>query len=304
MPYKVGSLYCSTAKEPGTVISIDEKQLKVKYSSGKEQTIRLGSTYGRMEGSVYKHDIVSDLKQGQKFPQGEYLAYNKGFFERDWLDPNKLLMKFNKTITVALTMGDEVFEDSSAVSKRLGQQMSVDVVKERSFIIEFDKNIIDLKAENEAVDVNDTLFTLTDSATDYSNLSSSSINLLQNISNLAPKARIKGSIFRYEMKYNGDLGDMSPTLKKLAMKLDRQTELESQSVAYPIKNNRVTSEYRSAGSNLMPRTLELKVFILHKANQAHGDKGVFASQMKSVISDVMKSKVTTESGVEVDAMFS
>ena len=54
----------------------------------------------------------------------------------------------------------------------------------------------------------------------------------------------------------------------------------------------------------MPKTLELKVFIMHKTNQAHGDKGVFAAQMKSVISDVMQSTVTTESGVEVDAMFS
>ena len=304
MPYKVGALYCVTAKEPGTVVSVDEKQLKVKHTSGKEQTIHLGSTYGRMEGSVYKHDIVTDLKAGQKFAEGEYLSYNTGFFERDWLDSSKLLMKFNRTVTVALSMSDEVFEDSSAVSKKLGALMAADVVKEKSFIIEFDKTIMDLKAEGEAIDVNDSLFTLTDNATDYSNLSDSSIDLLKGIANLSPKAKVKGTIFRYEMKYNGDLSDMSPTLKKLAMKLDRQTELESQSTGTIIKGNRVTSEYRSAGSNLMPKTLELKVFIMHKTNQAHGDKGVFASQMKSVISDVMQSTVTTESGVEVDAMFS
>lgn len=304
MPYKVGALYCVTAKEPGTVVSVDEKQLKVKYTSGKEQTIHLGSTYGRMEGSVYKHDIVTDLKAGQKFAEGEYLSYNTGFFERDWLDSSKLLMKFNRTVTVALSMSDEVFEDSSAVSKKLGALMAADVVKEKSFIIEFDKTIMDLKAEGESIDVNDSLFTLTDNATDYSNLSDSSIDLLKGIANLSPKAKVKGTIFRYEMKYNGDLSDMSPTLKKLAMKLDRQTELESQSTGTVIKSNRVTSEYRSAGSNLMPKTLELKVFIMHKTNQAHGDKGVFASQMKSVISDVMQSTVTTESGVEVDAMFS
>lgn len=304
MPYKVGALYCVTAKEAGVVVSLDSKQLKVKYSSGKEQTIHIGSTYGRMEGSIYKHDIVTDLKPGQKFSEGEYLSYNTGFFERDWLDPNRLLMKFSRTITVALSMSDDVFEDSSAVSKKLGALMAAEVVKERSFIIEFNKTILDLKPEGESVDVNDSLFTLTDNTADYSNLSSSSIELLKGIANLSPKAKTKGSIFRYEMKYNGDLSDMSPTLKKLAVRLDKQTELESQSTGVVIKNNQVTSEYRSSGSNLMPKTLELKIFILHKTDQAHGDKGVFGSQMKSVISDVMQSTVTTESGVEVDAMFS
>lgn len=304
MPYKVGSLYCITSKEAGSVVSVDAQQLKVKYSSGKEQTIRLGSTYGRMEGSVYKHDIVSDLKAGQKFAAGEYLSYNTGFFERDWLDSSKLLMKFSKTVTVALSMGDEVYEDSSAVSKKLGEDMSVEVVKERSFIIEFDKNIVEMKTEGEGVDVNDSLFTLTDNLSDYSNLSASSIELLKGIANLSPKARVKGSIFRYEVKYNGETNDMSSSLKKLAQRLDRQTQLESESTPTLLKNNRVTSEYRCEGKNLMPRTMELKVFILHTASQAHGDKGVFASQMKSVVSDVLRSAITTASGVEVQALFS
>ena len=35
-----------------------------------------------------------------------------------------------------------------------------------------------------------------------------------------------------------------------------------------------------------------------------GDKGVFANQMKSVISDVFTDKVTTDSGEKVDAFFS
>lgn len=304
MPYKVGSLYCITAKEPGVVVSVDSKQLKIRYTDGKEQTISLGPTYGRMEGSVYRHDIVSDLKEGQRFTAGEYLSYNTGFFERDWLDSSKLLMKFNRTVTVALSMGDDVYEDSSSVSKKLGQEMSVKVIKEKSFILEFDKNIVEMKSVGDKVDVNDSLFTLTDNLSDYSNLSSSSIELLKGIANLSPKAKIKGTIFRYEIKYNGETSDMTPSLKKLAHSLDKQTQTESESTNTFVKNNRVTSEYRCAGKNLMPKTLELKIFIENSATQAHGDKGVFASQMKSVVSDVFRSTVTTASGSEIQAMFS
>lgn len=304
MPYKVGSLYCVTAPEPGSVVSITDKQLKVKYASGSEKTYRLGATYGRMEGSVYRHNLVTDLKMGQKFKVGEYLTYNDGFFERDWLNPEYLVMKFNKTITVALSMSDEVYEDSSAISKKLSEEMTATVIKEKSFIIEFDKNITDLKNEGDEVDVNDSLFTLTSSETDYSNLSESSIDLLKGIANLSPRARVRGTIFRYEVKYNGELSDMSPTLRKLAQRLDKQTLIETECTDVAISNNRVSSEYRSAGTNLMPGSLELKIFIQHQVAQAHADKGVFASQMKSVISDVMRSTVTTASGTEVDAMFS
>lgn len=304
MPYKVGALYCVTAKEEGKVLSVTDKQIKVLYKSGKEQIYKLGDTYGKMEGSVYKHRIVTDLKEGQRFDKLEYITYNTGFFERDWLDPKRLIMKFNKVITVALSMGDDVYEDSSAISQKLSMEMATQTVKEKVFVIEFDKNIIGLKDEGAPVNVNDSLFTLTDNLTDYANLSESSITLLKNIANLSPKAKMKGSIFRYEIKYNGELSDMSPTLKKLALKLDAQTQMETQGAKVPLKNNRVSAEYRSEGKNLMPKTMEFKVMIEHKTAQSHGDKGVFAAQMKSVISDVFRSNITTASGVTIDAMFS
>ena len=54
----------------------------------------------------------------------------------------------------------------------------------------------------------------------------------------------------------------------------------------------------------MPNTLELRIFIETKVSLAVGDKGVVAAQMKSVVSDVFQSNITTESGVPVDIMFS
>ena len=64
------------------------------------------------------------------------------------------------------------------------------------------------------------------------------------------------------------------------------------------------TEYLSDGKPLMPNTLELKVFIDSQAATAVADKGVFGAQMKSVISKVFTSNITTESGVKIDATFS
>jgi hypothetical protein len=128
--------------------------------------------------------------------------------------------------------------------------------------------------------------------------------MLQNISSLSPKAKYNGIIDRYEIKYNGEVNDMSPSLKKLAIKLDRHIYEETKGTDYEAHNNRVTSEYRSEGKNLNIDTLELKVFIKLDLKQGVGDKGVLAGQMKSIVSEVYTSDITTDSGLPVHCMFS
>lgn len=304
MPFKVGKLYCSIAKDDGTVTAKTDKLLTVKYKNGETESIQLGNRYGRMEGSVYPHELATKLQVGNKFKKNDYLVYNTGFFEPDWLDPSKLVMKFGRTVKVALTMTNEVFEDSSAISTELSEDMSTIIVKEKSFIIEFNKNITGLIPEGTEVEPNDILFTVLDENTDYNNLSESTIEMLQSLASLSPKAKVKGKIDKYEIRYNGELSDMSPSLRKLASRLDRELYDETKGTAIENANGSVTSEYRVGGKNLNIDTLELKVYIRVRLTQAIGDKGVFANQMKSVISDVYTNTITTESGERVDAVFS
>lgn len=304
MPYKVGKLYCTMAREDGIVTKRTDKIVIVKYKDGEVEGIPIGIRYGKMEGSTYPHSIVSDLKEGDKFKMGEPIAFNEYFFERDWLDPRRILMKFNRNVTVALTMNNEVYEDSSAISAELSKTMSTKSIKDKSFILEFGKNIINIIPEGTDVEPNDILFTVLDETTDYNNLSETSINMLQNLASLSPKAKIRGTVVRYEVKYNGDIADMSPTLRKLANRLDKEAFEESEGTEYEVQNNRTTSEYRSEGKNLNVDTLELKVFIQTEIEQKLGDKSVYAGQMKNVISNVFHQTITTNSGDKIDAMFS
>lgn len=304
MPFKVGKLYCVIAKEDGEVIQKTDKKIVVKYKSSIVESFTLGPTYGRMEGSVYKHEIVSDLNQGDKFKKEDHITYNNGFFEKDWLDPTRLILKFSKLSSVAFMMNDEVYEDSSAVSAKLSNSMQTPYVKEKIFLIGFDKNIIGLREEGSTVEPNDILFTLVEGNTDYTNLSDSSIELLKNVSALSPKAKMRGKIFKYEVKYNGDYSDMSPSIKKFVSALDKDIADRTKDSEEPVADNSVTSEYRSEGKNLLPNTLELRVFIETSVSLAVGDKGVIGGQMKSVVSNVFQSDITTESGLPVDIVFS
>lgn len=292
------------SQDSGVVTNLTDKKIEVQYSSGDKASYNLGYTYGRMEGSVYKHQLVTDLTKGSKFKIGEPITYNSAFFEKDWLDDTRLLMKFNRLISVAFSMTDDVYEDSSSVSPELGELMRSPVIKERSFVIEFDKNIVGLKQVGDFVTPNDTLFTLMDPSTDYSNLSDSSIDMLKSISSLSPKAKVNAEVFKLEVKYNGDISDMSPTLRKVVQKLDKEIDELTSGTPEHIDSNKVTSEYRCEGKNLMPNTLELKVFLEFSSKLETADKGVFGAQMKSVASDVFTGHITTESGKPVDAIFS
>lgn len=304
MPFKVGNLYCTIAQDDGVVIEKSEKMLTVKYKDGSITSVQLGNRYGRMEGSVYPHALVTNYKTGDKFKKNDYLVYNTGFFEPDWLEPNKLIMKFGRNVTVALMMTNEVFEDSSAISTQLSDDMATVTVKEKSFIIEFNKNLTGLISKGTEVEPNDVLFTVLDENTDYSNLSESSIEMLQSLASLSPKAKVKGKIDKYEIRYNGELSDMSPSLRKLASYLDKELFEETKGTEVECSTGKVGSEYRVAGKNLNMDTLELKVYIRVRTTQAIGDKGVFANQMKSVISDVYTNTIMSESGERVDAVFS
>lgn len=271
IPYKTGKLYSAIAKDDGVVIDKTDKLLTVKYKDGTIEAIQIGSKYGNMEGSIYPHVIVSDLEKNDKFKKNDYLAYNTNFFEKDWLDKNKLVLKFNREVTVALSMTNEVFEDSSAISSTFSEKMASYLIKERKFIIEFDKHIVNLLPVGTEVEPNDVLFTLLDKETDYGNLSESTIEMLQSLASLSPKAKVRGVIDRYEIKYNGDPQDMSSSLKKLALKLDKDIYEETKGTEHEITSNRVSSEYRSDGKNLNLDTLELKIFIKYRVNQSVGD---------------------------------
>ncbi len=304
VPYRVSSLYCNMAKEDGTVTDITETSLTVLYKSGETEKVPLGGKYGRAEGTVYKHNLVTPHTKGSKVKANDYLTYNDCFFEPDWLDPARLVSKTTRNVSVALSLTDEVFEDSSAISKELANNISTTTVKEKIYLLDFTKNIIGLVKPGDEVEPTTTLFTLLEEDTDFNNLSESSIELLQNLASVSPKAKVKGVVDSIEVKYNGQTSDMSPTIKKLVDRLNAKVKADTAGTEYECKDNAETAEYRSQGKNLTIDTLELKIFIRVELNMVSGDKTVLGNQLKNTVGNIFTHSITTDSGTKVDAFFS
>jgi len=303
VPYRAGKLFCYVAKDSGRVIHKTEKVFTVEYKNGTKVTIPTGRQHGLAEGTCYPHEVISDLAVGDTFRKDDILTYNTGFFERDWLDPKRIIMKINALATTALTLNNEVYEDSSALSHKLSAKLSTKITKVKSFVVEFTKNVIKLLPVGTTVEPDTVLFTILDETSDLTNLSEDTIKLLANMANISPKAKLQGVIDKYEIYYNGSTTDMSPTLKKLAKELDAEVRHSSKHTDLEVDSNAVDSEYRVEGNNLQLDTMEIKVYITVDVNAGVGDKFVFAAQLKSVVGEIMNYDIHTEDNREVLAMF-
>lgn len=290
------------ADEAGTVLEVTNRRVKVQYKDGKEETFKIGTNYTNYEGVDYNNILVTDLKQGDKFKEGDNIFYHKDFFERDWLNPDRLILKYNRTYRVALVSDPSTYEDSCAVSKRVKMELTTSMLRERKFTLDFSKNIDNLVQIGQEVTPNSTLFVDSGDGYDAGNLSSTALSTLEALASLSPRAEYKGVVDSISIKYNGDVSDMTPSLAKLANKLDKQLWEETKGTTYEAKNNKVTGEYTSSGKKLNIDEIEIKIFIRVEGETAVGDKVVFANQAKTVVGEVFEyDMIGTESGETVDA---
>lgn len=303
MAYRVGKLYAVMADDSGTVTSLTDKMITVTYKSGDVVAIPIGRHFGSAEGSTYPNDIVTQLKLNQKFNKSDCIVYNTGFFEVDWLDKTKIVYKSSMLCTTTMSETNEVFEDSSAISVDLADRLATKNTKVRSFIVNFSQNIVNMLPLGSKLKPEDVLFLITDEDTTESSLTEDAIILLKRLSNIAPKAKVIGTLDKIEILYNGDIADMSPSLRKLTNASNADFYASTKGTEAEIKDGAVNHEYRVSGKNLQVDSLELRLYISVVATAGAGDKIVFASQMKSIAGDVFSYSMVSESGVKIDAQF-
>lgn len=301
---RTGDMFCYNAKQDGKVINVDDKGIIVEYADKSIKGVVLGRVYGKAEGSVYPHDIKTTMKAGQKFKKGDNIAYNEGFFERDFLDPSKVIMKNSKTVTTVLYESNQTHEDSSAISKELTQSMATYTTKVKSFIIDFKQNLREVVKEGTKVSPKDFLMIIEDEITSTNGVfDEKSLSSLKKLANQAPRASYLGNVDRIEVFYNGDKSDMTPTLKALADKSDKFITDTCKSSGKPIFNGQVTEDYRVSGVSLTMDKAEVKFYITVKTDAGIADKFVVGSQLKNTVGEIMDYTMTTEDGTKIETVY-
>lgn len=301
---RTGEMFAYNAKKNGKVLSKNDRGIIIEYEDGEKKGVNLGRQYGKAEGSVYPHDIVSLLNVGDTFSKGDNIAYNTGFFEPDFLDPKSVVWRSSMSVKTVLYDSSQTHEDSSSISKNLSAKLTTKTTKVRSFVVDFKQGVKNVLKIGTRVEPETTLFIIEDEITnDLGLFDEQSLATLQKLANKAPKAKVRGVVDRIEVYYHGNKDDMSSSLRAIANQSDKELAETAKAVGKTIFTGEVTDDYRVSGTPLALDQAEIKVYVTLETSAGVGDKGVFANQMKSVFGEVMDYTMTAEDGTVIDAVF-
>lgn len=304
LAHRTDDLFATTAKQSGEITGKTDKSLTITYADGSIGRIELGRRFGKSAGSTIPHMVVTKLNVGDKFQEGDLIAYNENFFEPDLLDPKQVAWKGGVLVKTAIMESPDTFEDSSAISERIAKEMMTQTSHIRSIVVDFDQAIHKLVKTGESVDVESILCTIEDAITTSSGLfDDESLETLRLLSNAAPKAKYTGKVEQVEIFYNGSIEDMSESLAELANASDRSLIKLNASLGKPKITGKVDGAYRIDGKPLGKNQLVVNIYITSDVPAGVGDKGVFGNQMKTIFGRVMTGINETESGVPIDAIF-
>lgn len=301
---RVGGMFAQQALMKGKVISVTPKAIMIEYENGERYGYELGRQYGKAEGSVYPHDVITSLKPNDVVEKGDVITYNTGFFEPDYMYPKSIVWKSSLDSKVAFYESTQTLEDSCSISDAVSQKLKTKTTKVKSYIVKFTQGISNMVKPGSSIKPNDVLFIIQDEITNESGIfDEESLKVLQKFSNFAPKSKFYGVLDKIECYYHGSKDDMSNTIRKLTDYTDKQLIESRKALGKKPITGSVNDEYSVEGKALMLDTLEIKLYFTVEDIAGVGDKVVFGNQLKSVIGEVMHKEMTTESGQTVDAVF-
>lgn len=304
LAHRTSDLFATTAKKPGKVISVNEEGIVVQYDDGETKGIEIGRRFGNAAGLTIPHQLVTEMKAGQKFKEGEVIAYNKGFFEKDLLNPNNVVWKAGIMVKTVLLESTQTLEDASSISPRIAKLLSTQATKVKTIVVNFDQSVRKLRKVEEHVEPEDILCIIEDAVTANSGLfDEASLDTLRVMSGQTPQAKTKGIIERIEVFYHGDKEDMSESLRAIANASDRDMARRNKAAGKKAFTGSVDEGFRVDGDPLQLDTAAIKIYITADVPAGVGDKGVFCNQMKTVFSEVLSGEMKTESGKVIDAVF-
>lgn len=259
---RTSETFAKAAKMNGVVTSVTAKGIAVKFEDGSEQGYPLGLLYGKAEGSVYPHTLVTDMKAGQKFKKDEYLTYNTKFFEKDPILEGGIVYKGSLMARVVLMEVPQTHEDSSTISASLSKRLMTTTVKPKTYTVGFKQNILNVVKVGQKVKPEDVLMTIEDEITaSDDSFRDSSLAILSERSKNSPKSGYVGVVSGIEVFYHGDLDDMSSSLKSLAQRSNREKAEEANSRLKTASTGFVTSDFSVDGTPLSLGKAVIRIYI-------------------------------------------
>lgn len=294
LPHRADDLFSVVSEDDGIVIGVTDKVLKVRYKNGKEEAFEIGRRFGKVTGHVVPHQVVTDFKDGDKFKQGTMLCYNKGFIKPDIRDTTQGALISGTIAYTGLYEKNETWEDSSLMSPELAERMVSETSHIRALFGKFTDEIHNLAEVGDEVDIDTILAIIEDKLT--ASVGSDSFDSLNMLARPSPRANHAGKVERIEVVYFGDKDDMSPSVRKIADKYDRErAKLAKDLGRGDAVTGEITAPARVEGISVDIDMIAILIYITEERVMSGGDKLVLSNQLKSVSAGIQRGPTYTAS---------
>jgi hypothetical protein len=251
------------------------------------------------------HTLVTNLKPGTKFQEGDAITYNKGYFKPDTLNPRQVVWCNGTYAYFALCEPSDVIEDASVISQELADMLVTEQTKQRTIIINFKQSISRLVKVGDALKYDDVLCLIQDEITSGVDLyDEADIDSLKALGSQAPKAKYDGVVERIEVFYRGDKEDMSENIRKIVNQSDRDLATRRKASNKTVVTGAVDEGFRVKGNPIPLDSVAIRIYITGPEPAGVGDKIVLVNQLKSIVGKVIKEPMQAQDGTKILGRFS
>lgn len=265
-------LFAMTASQPGKVLNINKKGIIVEYADGTKQGYELGRRFGNAAGLVIPHEIATQMKVGQEFEVGEAICYNTGFFEPDFFDSKRIVLKNAFNVRTVLWESLQTLEDASSITEKTASRLVTKLTKVKNILVSFDQTVSNLVKVGDKVDYDTVLCYIQDQVTAGNKLfTDETIDTLKMLGAQSPRAHVQGIVEAVEVYYHGDKEDMSESLLELANESDKRLRYAANSQGKRFMSGSVDSGFRIEANPLPLDCVAIRLYITTTAPAGVGD---------------------------------
>lgn len=302
LAYSISDDFAFKAKKDGRVVEINDKSktMVVKYSDGTTDLIELYPKVGKNGGGGFyiSTQLITDLVEGDKFEEGEVIAWNKDFFKKTLT--KDIVYKAGSLTKIALMQGYFTYEDSCLITQKLSSALTTFPVKHKSVIMGPKSNINHIAKVGQKVEVGDILLMYDES---YDNgigdllagIGDEEGTNLATLGKQTIKSKVSGVVEAIKVYYTCPEAEMSESMRKTVKQINRPLkEIERQVKSHKIDTkNLIIEPTQQLSSDVKVKGKELKnevmieFYIKYKDSVKIGDKVTAFTALKSVACDII-----------------
>lgn len=301
---KTGGTFSMIAEKDGTVSKLTKDILVVNYTDGSTEGFKIGRKFGKWGKYNIPHDLVANVKIGEKFKAGDCLYYNKHYFYNDITDNDNIGFKNACLARVAFIENFDTYEDSCAMSKKWSENLYSKLGHVRNVRITTDKTLKNLVNVGDSVETDSFLCTIHSVQLSNSIFNEDSLKSLETIAALNPKSGVKGVVDEIRVIYTAELEEMSEEVREIVESYDSDLYRTNKAIGSKIKSGKVNPGFLIDGVALEYNEIVIQVYITELADMSVADKIVVGNQLKATVSRYWNETVTTEDGRDIDLLFS